>query len=266
MNIIASHQLGLVEQLDAEAVALAGRGRDSAQRALVYHHVADMLGLAHGFALLAAHGALEVDAAVARLERIARRAWWRLKRTQRAALAERVAAFGENLRALDAERCSGVLMAYRLAATPGLGGEAGRRLDPDLLAALRAVQSARGQADGRTRRALFEAHQRWAEALLGERLEQAIADLDWPLDSRVLGAAIATVRIPARDYDRAERRGLARIERRLRASKAMPSLFAANPAQAFFQLQRHVAERRRRAADGAFGDHLPPDEAVSVML
>ena len=264
MNIIASHQSGLVEQLDAEALALAGRGRDSAQRALVYHHVANMLGRAHGFALLAAHGALGIDAAVAQLERAARRAWWRLKRAERAALAERVAAFGDMLRALDAERCRGVLMAYRLAATPGLGGEAARRLDPDLLAALRGAQSARGQADARARRALFDAHQRWAEELFGERLEQAMADLAWPLAPRLLREAVAAVRIPARAFDRAERSGLARIERRLRASKALPPLFAANPAQAFFQLQRHVAERRRRAADGDVGDHLPADEAVRV--
>ena len=83
MNIIASHQWGLVEQLEAEAVALAGRGRDSAQRALVYHHVADMLGLAHGFALLSAHGALSVDAAVERMQRRVRKSWWRLKRAER---------------------------------------------------------------------------------------------------------------------------------------------------------------------------------------
>ena len=266
MNIIVSHQSGLVEQLDAEALALAGRGRDSAQRALVYHHVADMLGLAHGFALLAAHGALGIDAAVARIERIVRRSWWRLKRAQRAALAERVIVFGDRLRRLDAERCSGVLMAYRLAATPGLGGEAARRLDPDLLAALRAAQSARGQADARARRALFDAHQRWADELFGDRLEQAVAELAWPLNPRLLRDAIATMRIADRDYDRAERRGVSRIERRLRASKLLPDLFAANPAQAFFQLQRHVADRRRREADGEVGNHMPADEAVRVAV
>jgi len=264
MNIIASHQSGLVEQLEAEALALAGRGRDSAQRALVYHHVADMLGLAHGFALLAAHGALGLDEAVRRLERTARGAWWRLKRAERAALVERVAAFGGTLRLLDVERCSGVLMAYRLAATPGLGGEAAKRLDPDLLAALRAVQTVRGQAEARARRALFDAHQRWADGLFGARLDHAVADLAWPLKSRPLRQAIAALRIAERDYQRAERRGLHRIERGLRASKLLPGLFAANPAQAFFQLQRHVAERRRREADGGLGDHLPADEAVRV--
>lgn len=265
MDIIASHQSGLIEQLDGEALALAGRGRDSGQRSLVYHHVADMLGLAHGYALLAAHGALGIDPAVAQLERTARRAWWRLKRAERAALGERVAAFGETLRLLDAERCAAMLMAYRLAATPGLGGMAEQRLDRDLLSALREAQMMRGQADVRGRRILFDAHARWAERHFGERLDQAIAALAWPLAPRALTQAVAALRITARAYERAERAGLARVERRLRRSKLLPPLFEANPAQAFFQLQRQVAERRRRAAEGDDGEHLSPDDAVRMV-
>ena len=201
MDIIASHQLGLIEQLEAEAVALVGRERDCAQRAVVYHHVADMLGLAHGYALLAAEGALAINGAVEGMERQARRAYWRIKRSDRQALALRVTTFGETLRALDAERCAGLLMAYRLVATPGLSGEADRRLDRDLLAALRASQSARGQADAGVRRNLFLAHQRWAELLFGERIEQAIAELDWPLGSRATRHAIEALRIPIKAYD-----------------------------------------------------------------
>ena len=265
MDIIASHQSGMVEQLEAEAQALSGRGRDSGQRALVYHHVADMLGLAHGYALLAAHGALGIDAAELRMERRARRAWWRLPRPARAALAERIAGFGETLRLLDAQRCAGVLMAYRLAAAPALGGEAGQRLDHDLLAALRAAQLARGECDVRARRALFDAHQRWAEAQFGERIDQAVAALDWPLAARDVKKAVAAVRIAVRAYERAERSGLKRVERRLRGSKLLPPLFAANPAQAFFRLQRQVAERRRRAAEGDDGEHLSPDDAVRMI-
>lgn len=261
MDIIESHRLGLIEQLESEAVALAGRGRDSAQRALVYHHVADLLGLAHGYALLAAHGALGIDTAVARIERRAKRAYWRLTRDQRAALVERIATFGASLRAFDAERCAGLLMAYRLVATPSLGEEAAKRLDRDLFAALCEAQSTRCQADADARRALFVAHQQWAETLFGERIEQAVAALDWPLSIRALRAAIAALRIPLVVYERAERGGLGRIERRLRRSKLLPAMFAANPAQAFFQLQRQTAERRRRAADG---DDLSADGAVRL--
>jgi len=261
MDIIESHRLGLIEQLESEAVALAGRGRDAGQRAVVCHHVADMLGLAHGYALLAAHGALAIDDAVAAIERRARWAIWRLKRDERAALAERIATFATRLRALDAERCAGLLMAYRLVATPSLGAEAESRLDRDLLAALRAAQSTRGQADAAARRDLFEAHRRWAETLIGARLDEAIAALEWPLGGRSLDQVIAALRIPLSAFERADRRGLARSERRLRRSRRLPEGFAANPAQAFFQLQRQTAERRRRAADG---DDLSADGTVRL--
>ncbi len=261
MDIIESHRHGLIEQLESEACALAGRGRDAAQRAVVYHHVADMLGMAHGYALLAAHGALAIDAAVAGIERRARRAMWRLSREERAALAGRIAAFGETLRELDAERCAGLLMAYRLVATPSLRAEAATRLDRDMLAALSDAQSARGQADAAARRALFVAHQQWAETLIGARIDQAVVAIEWPLSGRALIGAIDVLRIPIAAYERAERVGLKRIEARLRRSKQLPEPFAANPAQAFFQLQRQTAERRRRAAAG---DDLSSDDAVRL--
>ncbi len=262
MDIIASHQSGLVEQFEAEAVALAGRGRDGAQRAIAYHHVADLLGLTHGYALLAAHGALAIDSAVARMEQDARRSWWRLKRGERAALAERVAAFGETLRRLDAERCAGLLMAYRLVATPGLSGEAAKRFDHDLLVALGEACAARGQATGQARMKLFVAHQLWAETLFGERIAQAVTALEWPLAPRPLRAALDALLIPLIAFERADRRGLARLEGRLRASKRLPAAFAVNPAQAFFAAQRRVAKRRRCTADI---DMLSPDEAVRLV-
>ena len=261
MDIIESHRLGLIEQLESEAVALAGGGRDAGQRAVVCHHVADLLGLAHGYALLAARGALAIDEMVARMERQARRACWRLKRDERGALAERIADFGAVLRELDAERCAGLLMIYRLVATPSLEGEAPSRLNPDLLAGLRAAQSTRGQADGAARRALFLAHQHWADVLIAERLDQAVAKLDWPLARTGLDGAIDALRIPLQAYEHAERGGLSRLERHLRRSKRLPANFAANPAQAFFKLQRQTAERRRRAAEG---DDLSADDAVRL--
>ena len=45
------------------------------------------------------------------------------------------------------------------------------------------------------------------------------------------------------------------------ASERLPEPFAANPAQAFFQLQRQTAERRRRAAEG---EDLSADDAVRL--
>jgi hypothetical protein len=261
MDIIASHQSGLIEQLEAEAAALAGGPRESVQRAITCHHVADMLGLAHGYALLAARGGLVLDEALARLERQAKKWRWGRSRAERAALAERVANFAETVRRIDAERCVGVLMAYRLVATPGLGGEAARRLDPALLASLRTVQAARGEADGEARRTLFDAHQRWADEMFGTAVGEAVTALQWPHGKADVRAVVSVLLIPTSDYDRGLRRGVTRIEARLRASKRMPEGFAANPAQAFFKLQRQIIERRRR---GAESDALSPDDAVKL--
>ncbi|MDQ3144440.1 MAG: hypothetical protein M3Q57_06120 [Pseudomonadota bacterium] len=259
---MASHRQGLVEQLEVEAASLAGRARDSAQRTVVYHHLADSLGLGHAYALLAAHGALAIDPAIADLGRQVRRSWWRLRAGERAALLARVAEFGGALRELDQRRCERALLAYRLAAAPGLAEDARQGLDPALVAAFAACRAHRGGPSLDARRALFAAHQRWAEALIGDGIEAAISALDWPLGARTVAAAVALLRIPMSAYERAERRGLERVERELRRSKALPAGFAANPAQAFYALQRQMAERRRRAAD-EFVD-LSPDEAVSL--
>lgn len=258
MDIIESHRLGLIEQFETEAAALAGGPRDAGQRALVCHHVADMLGLAHGYALLSAQGALAIDEAVARIARRARWLGWRLSRGDRAALAERITAFGETLRGLDAERCAGVLTVYRLVATPSLAVEAERRLGGDLFVALGAAQATRGQTDTAVRRDLFHAHQRWAEALIGTRLDAAVEALGWPFGKRTLQQAIEALRIPVKAFQRG---ALARCARRLRRSTRMPEGFAANPAQAFFQLQRQIVERRRRAAEG---EDLSADDAVRL--
>ena len=262
MDIIASHQHGLIEQLEHEAESLAGRARDSAQRAVVYHHLAESLGLANVYALLAAHGALAIEPATAALQRAVRRSRWRLKREPRAALQARVTRFGEALLELDRQRCAAALRTYRLVATPGLGEEARRRLDPAVAAAYAACRSGCGAADVRARRRLFVAQQRWAEALFGDALEQAIVELGWPLGARAVRSAIAALRIPVSAYDRAESRGLDKCERRLRQSKDLPDMFAANPAQAFFAFQRQMAERRRRAA--VESADFSPDESVRL--
>jgi hypothetical protein len=261
MDIIASHQHGLFEILEAEADGLAGRPRDSAQRAVVYHHLADMLAMNHAFALLAARAALGIEPAVEAMRRAARRSWWRMSGIERAAQVERVERFAGTLRALDARRCAGALLAYRLVATPGLSGEAQRRLEPEMVAAFGACRAARGAVVREERRALFVAHQDWAEALVGAELDAAIDALDWRCGARPLRRAVGLVRIALAAYERAETRGLAQVEREVRSDKSLPASFSTNPAQAFYAIQRHLAERRRKsAAEG--GDALPADEAV----
>ena len=258
MDIIASHRLGLIEQFDSESAALAGAPRDAVQRAIVAHHVSDMLGHAHLYALLAACASLALDEALAGLDRKARRWRWGFGRAERAALAERVADFGAALRAIDAERCAGLLTAYRLAANAGLGEAAAERLGPALVAALQAVQAARGQASAAQRRALFEAQCDW-DARFAARIAHALGELAWPGGSSAPARVVAAWTISADRWAHAERR-VARVERALCRSRRMPADFAANPAQAFFKLQRRVVERQR----GDDRDHLSPDEAVRL--
>ena len=260
MDIIASHQQGLVEILSADAQALGGGPGDAVQRAMAYHHLADSLRLADAFALLAAGAALRIAPAIEAMRRQVERNRWRLSRGRREALLARVAAFGEALHALDAARCAGALLAYRLVATPGLGQEARRRLAPELIAAIEACRLAEGARSAAWRRRLFLARQAQAEAEAGDGLEAAIAALDWPLGAAPVRAAIALIRIPIAEFDRAEAAGLGAVERRLRRSRAFPASFAANPAQAFYALQRRLAERRRGAPDLG----LAPEEAVRL--
>ena len=151
-----------------------------------------------------------------------------------------------------------------MAATPGLSGEAAQRIDAELLATLAEVQRAgrrTSEQRGAVRRRLFVAHAAWIEQVMAGRLDAAVVALDWPLGDSAMRAAIAALRIPVAAYDQAERRGVKRTETVLRKAKILPAPFATNPAQAFFALQRLVAERRRQAADG---DHLSPDDAVSM--
>jgi len=83
MDIIAAHQHGLIEQLDDEVLALAGRVTDHAQRAMVLHHLYDHSRGNHVWALAEARQSLRIASGIARLERrIARWGWTVLKRDQ----------------------------------------------------------------------------------------------------------------------------------------------------------------------------------------
>lgn len=247
MDIIESHQHGLAEQLAEEARGLAGRDRDSVQRAQVYHHLYQHSGGRHCYALRCAEAALTLDVALAAVERGARRRW-----RPRPGLDERARDFAAALRTIDRERCEAMLVAYRLAITPGLGAVAGERVPADLLAALR----------GGDRRGLFAAHLGWAEERWGLAIERAIAELGWPYRPSAVARAIAALRLPLSAFERGERSGWGRAEARLLKLKPFPPGFAANPGQHYYKLQRAIAERRRRER-GAL-DLVSPEDSVSL--
>ena len=249
MDIIASHQHGLAEQLAHEAAALAGRDRDAVQRAIVGHHLYQHSGGRHTFALIAAAASLALDRRLARLAKSARAA----KRWPRRddALAGRLELFAGEARRIDRERCEALLLAYRLATTPGLrgadvGGDA-------------ALAGAYGAGDARDD---YLTHLRWAEARWGARIEAAIDALTWIKPPRDLTRAVGALRLPIEQYDRAARKGWAKTERLLTADRALPRGFAGNPGQHYYAIQRALADKRRKLK-GEWPDFDPAD-AVAI--
>src|SRR5687767_14406122 len=126
MDIIAAHQQGLIEQLEHEVAAIAGRPRDLCQRAMVLHHLFDHSRGAHQWALAEARRALRIERGLETLGKTVDRRIWILSRREEAkrALAQLAGALGEESRA----RCAAAYLAYRLSSTPALRSEAEQRL------------------------------------------------------------------------------------------------------------------------------------------
>ena len=249
MDIIASHQHGLAEQLAHEAAGLAGRDRDAVQRAIVGHHLYQHSNGRHTFALIAAAASLALDRRLVRLAKAARAA----KRWPRrdATLAGRVEEFAVEARRIDRERCEALLLAYRLATTPGLRGA---NVGGDV-----ALAEAYGAGHGRDD---YLTHLRWAERRWGARIEAAIDGLDWIKPPRDLTKAITALRLPIEQHDRAARKGWAQAERALTADKALPRGFAKNPGQHYYAIQRELADKRRKLK----GEWTDVDAADAVAI
>lgn len=247
MDIIAAHRDGLIEQLDLEVAALAGRGADHAQRAVVLHHLYDHSRGNHHWALSEARRALRFAARLARLRRQLDRWGWLggNRDLERAALEQLAAALceGERLRTAVAYR------AYRLSSTRALREEAEASLDLTFLGLLDQCHAARRDGASLSLDAQSEL------AGLSEEFAEAGMDRDaigtaWAAIEatglkraarRLLGGR-ALARAAARD----QRRGAMRLERALRADPALPPSFRTNPAQHFYALQHQLRERRRQ--------------------
>ena len=247
MDIIAAHQQGLIEQLDAEVEALAGRPRDHSQRAIVLHHLYEHSKACHVWAIAEARRSLRIEAGLARLEsRIA--GWpWTVRDPERcrAALDALADALGEAARA----RTIAAYRAYRLSATKALRVEAEASLPLELLRACDDCHSSRraGQAMA------AEAHSALMEE--SEQLATDAVDLEmvaaaWvTIDATSIGSHARRVlgeKHFARARARDERKGWACAERKLRSDPLLPASFRANPAQHFYALQHALAERRRQ--------------------
>jgi hypothetical protein len=247
MDIIAAHQQGLIEQLEEDVKALAGRPCDHGQRAVVLHHLYDHSRGVHVWALLEARRELRIARALAALEqRLDRWGWMISGREQaRAALKGLREALGEASR----RRCAAAYRAYRLSATPALRGEAERCLAAELLGLLDQCHSAR-----RSHEAIATVA---AEGLAGHSEACAAAVVDAGAAAAAWKAIEATglKRIARRllgdkrlaaAASRDRKRGWTKVEAELRADPMLPASFRANPAQHFYALQHALAERRRQ--------------------
>lgn len=245
MDIIAAHQQGLIEQLEEEIAALAGRPRDHAQRAIVLHHLYDHSRGAHQWALAEARRELHIAEALGELTQRVDRWGWVISDREgaRVALARLAEALGEASRA----RCAATYSAYRLSATQALRSEAKQRVPGELLALLDRCHAARRSGDAEVD---LTALAEQSELHAASRVEGAALASAWAaLQQTGIGRAASKLlgdKTLASLSGRDARRGWARIERELRNDPALPAAFRANPAQHFYALHRGLAERRRQ--------------------
>lgn len=242
MDIIAAHQQGLIEQLDAQIVDLAGGPDHHLQRAVVLHHVFDHSNAAHGWALIEARRAVRIAAGLAVLRRKA--GGWMLSQSARDEARNALAALSAEIGNEARARCAEAYRAYRLSATKALRGEAERVLPADYLASLDACHAARrdgAQLDENCRAVLFEQ----TEAFAGRApLCEAWQAINATRLGRPARRLVGSQRL-AHEAAIGERKGWAWVETRLRGDKALPAAFRANPAQHFYALLHGLQEKRR---------------------
>ena len=254
-----------VDDLRAQAVAMAGQPGDLVQRASVYHHLYRHSGGNHVFPLLAAHGALWAAGYFRRNLAAggwATRAMSLLGFDGEAAFAQ-VEALADAFRDINRRVCVETWFLYQLTARNDLATVAAAFAPPDLHAALLRCHAARRA--GRSlapeeRRALFDAFFRWEQsAVVGPAVQTAFARLDWaPARHMARRPRIAFAYLPAslpfRDfantaeriakghaaYDAADRVGWHRVETSLADYHIMPRSFVEDSVAFFSGMQRGI--------------------------
>lgn len=247
MDIIAAHRHGLMEQLEEEIAALAGRSGDYGQRAVVLHHLFDHSRGSFNWALGEARRELRIATGLERLRTRLKRWGWLVPRRNQAAeaLARLSAAIGDASRM----RCAAAYRAYRLSAVPALREQAESRLPCTLLSLFEQCHSARrsctAMADDVQQLLNAECQDLASAASDHDKLESAwaaIAATGIGAAARRLFSDKALEKAAARDA----KLGRASIEKLLRNDERLPASFRANPAQHFYGLQQMISDRRRQ--------------------
>jgi hypothetical protein len=247
MDIIAAHQQGLIEKLEEEVLALAGRAMDHGQRAVVLHHLYDHSRGGHGWALAEARRATRTLAALTALQRKLGLWGWTAANRDKARSALELLA--DTLGNAGRARTAAAYRAYRLSATAALRAEAERSLSPALLDCLDQCHAARCNGDDfapEARLIFSEESERLAEAAV----DHAALDAAWAAVDRTslrrMARRLLSDQVLARAAARDERQRSPQVEQQLRKDPALPASFRANPAQYFYALQHRLQERRRQ--------------------
>ena len=247
MDIIAAHRQGLIEQLEEEVAALAGRPRDHVQRAVVLHHLYDHSRGALEWALIEARRELRIAIGLDELRQRLKRWGWLMRR--RAMAAEALVQLADAMGQTSRSRCVAVHSAYRLSGVATLHDDAQQLLPQALLTCLahcHACRRAREAVAAEVRQQLASQCEALAAGACGDvQLDAAwTAIIATGLGRRAqrLISEKALEHAAARD----RKRGMDRVERELRADVRLPAAFRANPAQHFYRMQLLMVEKRRQ--------------------
>nr|WP_294849240.1 hypothetical protein [uncultured Sphingomonas sp.] len=258
MDIIAAHQQGLIERLDEECDALAGRPTDYGQRAVVLHHLYDHSVGAHGWTLLEARRQLDTAAAIAALRKKVGKFW--LRRGKRDEAAAALDALSAALGEMAQRRCVAAYRAYRMTATSALEEEASADLPPPLALLLGECHARRRAGVPLTIQTCQQMFSE-SEAMLADDPARSSLEAAWAMIAATsMGKQARRVvrdELTEADFARAEKKGWAKLEKAVRHDPALPTAFHINPAQHFYALQNSVAEKKRkelRDAADADGD------------
>ena len=244
MDLISAHRQGLIEQLDEEVAALAGRPCDHRQRAIVLHHLYDHSRGNHLWALAEAWRSLRIGAGLEALGRSVDRWGWIGARRQAAGKALKQMA--EELGEAQRRRTIAAYRVYRMTGIAALRDEPEANSARDLLMQGHAARRAGSSLMPEARQALADE----VEAIAAAAVAQAELAVAWgAIDATALRRAAhrligdkALARLAAMN----RRRGAESAERALRSEPSLPASFRANPAQHFYALQQQLRERRRQ--------------------
>ncbi len=175
------------EDLQAEAVTLAGGLTDLAQRATVYHHLYRASGGNHVFPLIAAHGALWAGGYFRKALTLAKGLAWQYAfrpRLRRQRL-EELDRFADTFRNVNRQVCVDTYVSFHLTARYRDHSEITKYIPENLLSAYRLLHQARIEDQPLTdaqRKTVFEAHfLHEQQTIVGETVAQAVAEFEWPL-------------------------------------------------------------------------------------